>query len=237
MWGDFIDWEKRRLGEKGFLERELKKRGCVKVLDAACGDGCDSIHLLKKGFRVTSNEIDPLFVEKALSNARRQKTRLNITSFDWREFDEKFEENGFDAITLLGNSLTYLFNKKDRLKALDAFKNVLKPSGVLLVDERNYQYMLDHRKQALAGNFRYGKKVVYCGERVHAKPVEIRENRVVLKYEHENGKTGFLKLYPFKKGELLELLEQAGFRKTTQYSDYKPGYDYAADFHQYVAIK
>ncbi len=237
IWGDFIDWRRRRLGENGFLEKTLAGHGCKRVLDASLGDGCDSIHLIKQGFEVTSNEIDSLFIERALLNAKKANVNLSVTCFDWRELDEKFERDSFDAVLLLGNSLTYLFRRNDRLRALKAFKNVLRKGGVLLIDERNYEYMLKNRAQILAGKFKYSGKFVYCGSKVHGRPVEIRDNKVVMKYEHENGKTAFLTLYPFKKGELKGLLKEASFGKIMQYSDYHPGYSSNADFHQYVTVK
>ena len=237
FWGEFIDWKKRRKGENGTLIRILKQNNCSKVLDASLGDGCDSIYLLKEGFEVTSNEIDSLFIEKALLNARKEKVELNVTNHDWRELDAKFPEGSFDAVILLGNSLTYLFSKKDQLKTLIAFRNILREGGVLLIDERNYDYIRSHEREIMHGKFRYSGKYVYCGSKVHAKPVEIQKNKVLMQYEHENGKTAFLALYPFKKGELKRLLKKAGFEKTTQYSDYKEGCEDNADFYQYEAVK
>lgn len=237
LWGDFIDWKKRRKGEDGFLVDALRKHGSGKILDASLGDGCDSIYLLQKGFDVTSNEIDSLFIEKALLNARKARVELTITNHDWRELVEHFPEETFDAVFLLGNSLTYLFSKRDRVRALTAFKQVLKKRGILLIDERNYQYILDNKEDILAGKFKYSGKFVYCGSKVHAEPVEIQRNKVVMKYEHENGKKGFLVLYPFKKGELQSLLRESGFKNITRYSDYRKGYDQHADFYQYIASK
>lgn len=237
LWGDFVDWKKRQANDGAFLVRTLKAHRCKRVLDASLGDGCDSVFLLKKGFTVTSNDIDSLFIEKALTNARKEKTELNITSFDWREFDKKFASNSFDAVILLGNSLTYLFNKRDQLRAVEAFRNVLRPGGVLLLDERNYEYILANKERILKGNFHYSRKHVYCGGRVHARPIEIRQNKVVIEYDHENGKTGFLTLYPFKRGELRGVLAAAGFKKIASYSDYNLGRNARADFHEYLAVK
>ena len=70
MWGDFIDWEKRRKGENGFLTGQLKRFNCKIVFDACLGDGADSIYLIKEGLQVTSNDIDKLFIKKAKKHAR-----------------------------------------------------------------------------------------------------------------------------------------------------------------------
>src|SRR3990167_8393189 len=153
MWREFIDWEKRRKGEDNFLVNQFHTRNVKKVFDASLGDGCDSIYLLKQGFDVTSNEIDKTFLNKALENAKVENVELKITSLDWRTLDSELVEANFDAVICLGNSLTYLFSEKDQLGALRQFKRILKSGGILIVDERNYQYILDNRKKIMRGDF------------------------------------------------------------------------------------
>ena len=239
MWSDFINWKKRRQGENGFLINTLKKFQCQKIFDACFGDGADSIHLLKNGFNVTSNEIDYLFIQKAKENAIKHNVTLNITKYDWRDINKHFEDNSFDAVLCLGNSLTYLFEKKDQLKTIKNFLKIIKDDKILIIDERNYQSILDNREQILnKGEFQYSGKYVYCGDEVHGKPVEITDYKVRFEYQDErNQKKGYLVFYPFKKGELWNLLKEAGFTKIEQYSDYKKGFYPDADFYQYVCQK
>ena len=202
------------------------------------GDGADSIYLLQNGFDVTSNDLDETFIRKARANAKKNNVKLKNTQHDWRDLNEHFDNNIFDAVICLGNSLTYLFKKDDQLKTLKNFLAILKTNGALIVDERNYQYFLDEAENILKGNFRYSGKYMYCGSRVHGQPVEIEENKVVMEYEDiRTGKKAYLVLYPFRKGELLSLLKKTGFKKVTMYSDYKEGYEKDADFYQYVAMK
>ncbi|MCR4368729.1 MAG: class I SAM-dependent methyltransferase [archaeon] len=236
MWADFIDWKKRRQGEDGFLKKTLLENNCQRIFEACLGDGCDTIYLLKEGFEVTSNDLDLLFIKKAQENARREKVKLNITSYDWRELGKHFEKS-FDAVICLGNSLTYLFDEKDRLKTLTQFRKMLVNGGILIIDERNYQYILDNNKAILKGDFRYSANYVYCGNKVHGTPIEITPEKVVFEYSDTARKRkARLELYPFKRGELLNLLKKAGFKKISQYSDYKKTYSKNADFYQYVAI-
>ncbi len=235
---DFIGWVGRRKAEGGFLKKILEKNNCRKVFESSLGDGCDSIYLLKEGFDVTSNDLDLDFIKKAQQNARNQRVKLNITSFDWRRLGTKIEKESFDAVLCLGNSLTYLFRRKDQLKTLRQFYTILKKNGVLLIDERNYQFFLDNSEKFLGENYVCRKKVVYCGEKVDAKPVFISKNKIVFEYFHKEKKIkSRLILYPFKDGELLALLKEAGFKKIQQFSDFKKGKDNKADFFTYVAYK
>lgn len=72
MWGDYIDWQKRREGENSWLVKQLRRFNCQKIFDSSLGDGCDSIYLIKEGFDVTSNDIDEVFIQKARENAERE---------------------------------------------------------------------------------------------------------------------------------------------------------------------
>lgn len=238
MWREFIDWDKRRAGEDNFLVSQFRKHNVKKVFDASLGDGCDSIYLIKQGFDVTSNEIDKTFLNKALENAGKEKIALKITNLDWRKLDSELSEGSFDAVILLGNSLTYLFSKSAQLQALSQFKKILRSDGILIIDERNYQYILDNKEEILKGNFHYSGKYVYCGDKVHGKPIEISEAKVKFEYINEaTNKKGFLILYPFKRGEIKNLLATAGFKLIDQFSDYKKLENNNADFYQYVCQK
>jgi len=239
MWAEFIDWDKRRIGENGFLLNTLKKFHCQNVFDACLGDGADSIYLLQNRFNVTSNDLDDLFIKKARENAKEYKVSLNITSYDWRDLDKYSDKNNFDAVICLGNSLTYLFKKEDQFKTLKNFRHLLNHKGILIIDERNYQYILDEKDEILKNRkFQYTGKYVYCGDKVHGKPIEISEDKVRFEYTNERtNKKGYLLLYPFKRGELLSLLRDTGFTRIEQYSDYKKGFTPNADFYQYVCEK
>lgn len=85
----------------------------------------------------------------------------------------------------LGNSLTYLFNQKDQTKTLRNFLLILREGGILIIDKRNYQYILDKRDEILKGKFRYSGKFVYCGDKVHGKPIEISKDKVRMEYTDE----------------------------------------------------
>ncbi|MBS3068140.1 class I SAM-dependent methyltransferase [Candidatus Micrarchaeota archaeon] len=238
MWDDFIDWPARRAAEKGFFERAFEKRWITRVFDACCGTGCDSIHLIKQGLQVTSNEVDSVFRKKARENAERNGVRLKLTAHDWR--DIKLEDTSFDAVICLGNSLCYLFGHVDRIKALSEFRRLLRTRGILIIDERNFQRIFDNKDTILADPRSYTVTHVYCGKEVIGYPTEIKNDRIVMEYlDLRNGKTAHLVLYPFKQGELRQLLIDAGFRpeRISTFSDYEQGVNPNADFYQYVCVK
>ena len=234
MWGRFVDWEKRRLGEDGFLEKQLALHGAESVLNAALGDGCDAIYLAKKGFQVIGNEIERNWRELAARNAEIHNVMVPTIGYDWRKLD--FADDEFDATICMGNSLCMLFDAGERAKALKEFARV--SAKTLIMDERNYQRILNGRELILStGNFPYSFKYVYCGKEVIGYPVEITDNKVVFEYmDVKTGETAHLEMYPFKRGELESELTVI-FPRVKIFSDYREGFDPNADFYQYVATK
>lgn len=239
IWGDFVGWDERRRGENGFLINQLKNHHARTVLDVALGDGVDTIYLLKQGFEVSSNEVDPAFRQKAVENARREGFSIVPATLDWRRLGQEYPENSQDAIICLGNSLTCLFGRENQLYALRQFHRVLAPGRVLLIDERNYRRILDNREDAMSGKLHSSGKHLYTGTAmVGARFLEIGDEQIIIEYEHKgSGKKAYYKVYPFKKGKLFGLLKEAGFSKIKKFSDYEPGVNSDADFYQYVCVK
>lgn len=239
MWGDYINWEKRRKMEKGWLVNRLKRFNCKKVFDSCVGDGCDAIYLIKQGFDVVGNDIDDVFIQKTLQNIKKENVQLNITNLDWRELTKQIPEQSFDAVLCTGNSLCCLFGRGNRIKALKQFYAILKKKGILIIDERNYQYVLDNREEILRQK-PHTTGCMYCGEHVYFRIIEIKDNRIKYKVcrEEKDKKAAFIAVIePFRQGELKKSLEKVGFKTIEQYSDYQVGEKPKAIFYMYICQK
>ncbi len=221
IWSDFVNWEGRRKGENGFLELILKNYGCRKILDVAIGDGVDTVHLLQSGFEVESNEVDEAFRQKAIQNAARTGLNINPTNLDWRDLSRGYDESAFDAIICMGNSFTCLFGTENQLKALRQFHRILKTGGVLIIDERNYQKILNNPKAALKGEFHSTGEYLYTGtNKVTVNFIDITNESIIIEYIHKSaGKKAWYKVYPFKRNELATLIKRAGFSMIKKFSD------------------
>ncbi|OGD84490.1 hypothetical protein A2696_01375 [Candidatus Curtissbacteria bacterium RIFCSPHIGHO2_01_FULL_41_13] len=239
LWGDFVGWDNRRRGENGWLFNQLKNYSAKKVLDVAVGDGVDTIFLLKQGFEVNCNEFDSAFREKAKENVQREGLVIAPTVLDWRNLDEEYLPASQDAVICMGNSLTCLEGEDNQLLALGQFHRVLASGGVLLVDERNYQKILDNREAAIAGTLDSTGKYLYTGtNRVRARFISISDQLILIEYTHQGtARKAYYKVFPFKKGELETLLKEAGFSQITKFSDYEEGDNPDADFYQYVCVR
>lgn len=229
-WDQLIDWEARSASEGRFFIDELKKRGKHKILDVATGTGFHSVRLWKEGFEVTSADGSPAMLAKAFENGRKYDLILRTVQADWRWLN-KDVHGKFDAVICLGNSFTHLFNENDRRKALAEFYAALRHDGVLIIDQRNYDLILD---QGFSSKHTY----YYCGDNVSAKPVHVDEGLARFCYTFPDKSEYHLNMFPIRKTYLTNLLHEVGFQKIASYGDFQETYHQSEpDFHIHIAEK
>ena len=229
-WDELIDWEARAESEGRFFIELLKARGKMKVLDVATGTGFHSVQLLDAGFEVTSVDGNAAMLAKAFENATARHHILKTIHADWRWLNREVHGK-FDAIICLGNSFTHLFEEQDRRRALAEFYAALKHDGVLIIDQRNYDGILDH-------GFESKHQYYYCGDDVVAEPEHVDEGLARFQYAFPDGSTYHLNMFPLRKNYTRELLGQAGFPRVKTYGDFQETYQESEpDFFVHVAEK
>lgn len=231
-WDELIGWEGREHGEDGFFQRILTAHGAESVIDVACGTGFHSVTLARDGFDVTAADGSDNMLAQTLENAEDYGVKFKDSRVvDWLKLKEEFGEDRFDALVILGNAFTHLFDHELRRQALSAMHAVLKPGGMLLLDHRNYDRMLE---EGYSSKHQY----YYTGEGVDARPVHLHDTLAHFEYTFPDGEAYHLKLYPLKQGYVSHLLEDAGFVDNSTYGDFeRPFVTEDVDFIQQVAFK
>ncbi len=229
-WDELIDWEARADSEGQFFIDILKARGKQKVLDVATGTGFHSVQLLKAGFDVTSADGNAEMLTKAFENARRRDLMLHTVHADWRWLN-KDVHGKYDAIICLGNSFTHLHDEMDRRRALAEFYAALKWDGLLVLDQRNYDSILDE-------GFSTQHKYYYCGDKVTAEPEHIDDGLARFRYSFPDGSVFHLNMFPLRKTYTRNLMQEVGFQRIKTYGDFQETYqENAPDFFVHVAEK
>lgn len=229
-WDQIIDWEGRAAGEGDFFIANLRRRGVRRVLDVATGTGFHSCRLLAAGFEVTSADGSPAMLRKAQENARARGLTLNPVLADWRRLSQCVEEGGFDAITNLGNSFTHLFSDAERRQALAEYYKVLKPGGMLVIDQRNYDTMLDQ-------GYLCSHQYYYCGQGVVVEPDHLDEGLARFRYIFPDT-TYYLNMCPLRLDYLLGLLQDGGFGPIETFGDFATQYqNQDVEFFVHLAAK
>jgi SAM-dependent methyltransferase len=229
-WDDLIDWEKRAEGEGDFFLKILKDHGAKRVLDVATGTGYHSVQLLRHGFDVSSVDGSRDMLNKAFENAGQHGFVLRTLHADWRWLN-KDVYGTYDAVICLGNSFTHLFSEKDRRKALAEFYAVLKHDGILILDQRNYDGILDN-------GFKSKHSYYYCGGGVVAEPEHVDEGLARFRYEFPDKTEYHLNMFPLRKDYTRKLMHDVGFQKIDTFGDFQEDYhDDDPDFFVHVAHK
>lgn len=231
-WDDLIGWEGREKAEEGFFHRLLDAYDVKDVADIACGTGFHAIKLAEAGFRVTASDGAPNMVKQTQANADRHGVALaNCETVDWRELKATFGENAFDAVVCLGNAFTHLFDHETRRDVMENIHAVLRPGGIVIIDHRNYDDILDN-------GYSTKHQFYYTGDNVVVHPAAINRTLVHMEYKFPDGRVHSLKLYPLRQDYMGHLLEDVGFMDISRYGDFERPYaHYEPDFIQQVAFK
>jgi len=225
-----IDWDRRAKSEGDFFIDHLKERGVHRVLDVATGTGFHSVRLLQAGFEVVSADGSAEMLAKAFENARRRGHILRAVQADWRYLNRDIHGE-FDAVVCLGNSFTHMFSEHDRRKALAEFYAALRHDGVLCIDHRNYDAILDH-------GYSSDHKFYYCGTDVEVYPEHIDQGLARFRYGFSDGTVYHLNMYPLRKQYTRKLLREVGFQQVDTYGDFQETFrEEESDFFIHVAEK
>lgn len=175
------------------LTHLLHQHNVRTVLDAAAGTGVDSVLLLEAGFTVTSVDLSKDMLDKAREIRWERISEPGFRAWqigqgDWLDL-EKVQDTvthpgeGYDAVICIGNSFSHL--PGDHSKAINNFHKLLKPGGIMVIDHRNFDYILEH------GSIPNSSSKLYYqgGDRIHKISTNIHRNsegvsdRVTLNYE------------------------------------------------------
>jgi SAM-dependent methyltransferase len=188
------------------------------------------VRLLKAGFDVVSADGSALMLAKAFTNARRHDTFMRAVCADWRWLNRDIHEQ-FDAVICLGNSFTHLFEERDRRKALAEFYATLNHDGVLILDQRNYDSILDD-------GFSTKHTFYYCGDNVKAAPEHMDDGLARFRYEFPDGEAYYLNMFPLRKNYVRQLMTEVGFQRIKTYGDFQETYKHSdPDFFIHIAEK
>ncbi|XP_052751281.1 glycine N-methyltransferase [Galleria mellonella] len=242
-WNKFIgDSHQRTQNYKDFLIGRLRRHGCERVLDTACGTGIDSMMLVEEGFKMVSIDASDKMLKHALK-ARWEKRKNHkydewiIEEANWetlpRDIQSFLPDSQFDAVICLGNSFAHLLDEygdqRMQKMCLRNFAECLKPGGLLFIDHRNYDAMIEHGAtpgHSIYYNCKYPVDIKTSVLVVRGKP-----ELVALDYcidganDDDNERSDFrLCYYPHKLDTFTRMLDEAfDYRAKHQiFADFKP---------------
>jgi ubiquinone/menaquinone biosynthesis C-methylase UbiE len=143
----FVNWTQRLAYEMDFIRRQLAVIGAQRVLDAACGTGRHAIALAQAGYEVTGADLSTGMIERARHNAA--EAGVNQVHFVVAGFGQLRQavEGYYDAVLCLGNSIPHVLTDAQFHATLADFAAVLRPGGLLLIQNRNFDAVMRTRNR------------------------------------------------------------------------------------------
>lgn len=181
-----------------------------RILDLCCGQGRHVLELARRGFtNVTGVDRSRYLVRLAKKRAAAEGLKATFREGDAR--NPRLPEDGFDCVTIMGNSFGYFANKQDDGKVLRAVARMLRQSGMLVLDladgewlktnhePRSWEWIDEHhfvcRERSLAQD----------GERLISREVIVHDEMGVLADQ-------FYAERLYTRDSIGKLLTDAGFR-------------------------
>ena len=216
----FVNWPGRLAVEMPFLEGRLKEAGARRVLDAACGTGMHAIALAKLGFEVAGADLSAGMIERARANAAASGLSVQFEEAGFGDLQRTFGAQTFDALLCLGNSLPHLLTPDLLTAALVDFAGCLKPGGLLLIQNRNFDGVTEKRERWMEPQAAHEGQAEWLFLRFYDFEADglLTFNIVTL---HREGMTAWTqsvmttRLRPLLQDEMKTILESTGFESIT----------------------
>jgi glycine/sarcosine N-methyltransferase len=144
----FVNWEGRLSHELPFFVSLFEEYGVQRVLDAACGTGHHAIALSRRGFQVVGADLSSPMVDRARENASHAGVAATFAVSGMGGFSALGQS--FDAAICLGNSLPHLLSAPAVEEALADLAAVVRPGGLLVVQNRNFDRVWAERERFMS---------------------------------------------------------------------------------------
>jgi SAM-dependent methyltransferase len=214
----FVNWQGRLAFEMPCIEAQLQtipaSREPLRVLDAACGTGMHTIELRRRGYQAAGADLSRGMIAKAVKNASQAGVQVRFEVAGFGELAGKFSEQ--DALLCLGNSLPHLLTPQALSEALRDFAACLRPGGLLLIQNRNFDLVMEKRERWMNPESQRAGEAEYVFLRFYDFDPDGLISFHIITLQRSSGgtwqqKIASTRLYPQRRAELEEALRLAGF--------------------------
>ncbi len=110
------------------------------VLDLCCGQGRHSLELARRGYtNIFGLDRSHYLINRAKTINKKEGLNVFFREGDARKLP--FAADIFDIVIIAGNSFGYFESMNDDIRVLEEVKRVLRPSGKVLIDLTDGDYM------------------------------------------------------------------------------------------------
>ncbi len=240
----FVNWDERLAAEMPFIERALKTSRAHRVLDTACGTGMHAIALARNGYLVVGTDASEEMIDQARTNATAASrasagSQAGTVQFATVGFGRLAAALGignqgtqnevagtprFDALLCLGNSLPHVLTPAHLDATLEDFANCLRPGGLLVVQNRNFDAVLAASDRWMGPQGHREGATEWTFLRFYDFDPDGLLTFNIVRLRREEGsawrqQVGATRLWPLTEHELLSALQKAGFDGLSRLGD------------------
>ncbi len=207
-----VSWEERWEREGPFFRRLFRRAGARRVLDVGCATGGHVLRFARLGLQVVGADPSAEMIRRAEEQAA-GRSGVRFVRAGFGELAERVGE-GFDVATCLGNTLPHAVTREELDRALADMASVLRPGGLLAIQQLNYDRILAEKRRFLGVSSGLRDGVEYLFFRFYDFEGPLLTFNVVT-LRKEGGRWGFqvgsTRLRAIRREELAEALAGAGF--------------------------
>ncbi len=211
-----VSLESRKARELPFWTKLLNDFPIRKVLDISCGTGHHAVMFKEMELNVDAMDLSEPMLAKARENAASEHLSITFKQGDFRRIGETYP-GSFDAIVCLGNSLPHMKGDDEIGRVLQEVAAHLAPSGLFVVEMRNYDFLMAQRPRFFPLAIRDDSGFIYALD-YHAD--EIIFNILYLNTKTEEFKAFQTTYYPLYFGRLKRSLAETGLEMIQEWEDY-----------------
>ena len=212
------------------IEKVLKIKPSMEILDLCCGYGRHSIELAKRGYEVTGQDINPLFLKEAKKTAQKAGVKIRWIKRDMRKISSRRE---FDVILNLFTSFGYFKKEEDHQKVISEVYKALKPKGFFLLDVINRERMIREYQRKDFLKFKDGSILIIERDFDFIKSRN-NERRIIIKKSGKRKEVN-LSVRIFTLTELISMCKKADLIFKKSYGNYRRD-PISSDSKRYILI-
>jgi SAM-dependent methyltransferase len=199
------------------------------ALDLCCGPGRCSIALAKKGYTVTGVDLSSFLLDKAKSNAKKQKVTIEWIKSDMRDF---IRPDSFGLIINTFSSFGYFHEKKDDIRVLRNIYDNLKSEGLFVLEMKSKEWLCKYFKPTTSDSYADGTVLVQR-HRLFDNCTRIENEWIII----QNGRSKSYKFHHtiYTAQEMIDRLAHVGFKSIKIAGDLK-GSKYDVDSNMMIVI-